>query len=609
MTRSTLGVLLSVLIVALFPSSASAFPGVYIAKNDEKRILQSVHVVLMEKDGASVVTVAPDYEGPFTPFAIVMVVPGDVTLDRIKTMRRENITRIEELTAPRFHDFYEKDPCEPGEAQQEWQRDLSVKTTGFLGGDQAIGGAKKAAREFSVDFSTRYKDSESEYRYHLIGGKPAEADAENPQWGKSYADLDAFLTDTGYKMPGDIRKALAKYQQQGMKLLAIDVDTKMIEIGAKERAQLAGIRYWTTEKVTTIQSTLGLANIDKKQDLFVYVLHPDRRFEPKNYGYSYPPTNIELEANIKLASGKNRVVKERIGEIYNAIHDRILAKHPDHFVYEYAWPTGSCGEPCPNERLLVNELLMFGGEVFEERLTKEERNPEPPEETEEEKKAFEEELDAKELKPREKIEAKKAHEEERKELARRKGVIARQNFMLSRFHYRYDRTTLRKDVEIGPASDQIRGGVDLPHGLKPDIKMGVSKVTKKGETSRFQVRFNHYWEWDGQIKCETPKRGRWGKRWRHKRVWNKIWTAIDLPSRRRDEIDPNLVVVTPLPDLGIAMKKEAPVSADAGTQAAASGKKGGCGCRVPGGTVGGSSGTGLALLALLGLAALRRHRN
>jgi MYXO-CTERM domain-containing protein len=606
MTRRTLAVLLVALVVMSMTTTASAFPGVFVTKNNEKRILHSTHYVLMQKGDTSVVTVAPDYEGPFTPFAIVMVVPGDVTPEHIKTMRRENLTRIESITAPRFHDFYEKDPCEPGEPQQEWQRDLSVKTTGFLGGNQEIGG-KKAAREFSIDLNTKYKDSESEYRYHLIGGDATAASEDNPQFGEGYPNLDAFLDATGFKMSADAKKAFAKYQKQGMKLLAIEVDTKMIEIGAKERAQLAGIRYWTKEKATTIQSTLGLANLDGKQDLFVYVLHPEQRFAPKNYGYTYPPTNIELKASIKV-NGKNRVVKERIGEIYNALHDRIAAKHPNEFLYEFAWHTQGCGEPCPNEKLLVNELLMFGGEVFEEQLPDEERNPEPPEETEEEKKAFEEELKAKELKPAEKIKAKKAHEEERKDLARRKGIIARQNFVLSRFHYRYDGSNLKKDVEIGAVGDHIRGGVGLPKGLEPKIEMGESKIKKKGETSKYQVRFNHYWEWDGQVKCEAPKRGRWGKRWRHKRVWNKIWVAVDLTNRRRNELDPSDVIETALPDLGISPKQEPTTVADAGVSVVEE-KKGGCGCRAPGQTRdAGSTMAGWVMLGLLGLAAAGRRR-
>lgn len=634
MTQSALRGFAAFLVLALFTVSTAAFPGVYIDKRGDKRVLHATHFIMMQREGGTVVTVMPDYEGPQTPFALVMPVPADVTLEGLRTMKREFLTRMEELTAPRYHEFYEKDPCEPEPAQQEWERDLRVKTTGFLGGNQEIGGQKRAAKEFSIDFSTRFKDSDSEFTFHLIGSpaqpegdekKPGQAkpgdkkkdkDAEKETQGhigKTYPDLAAFLAETGYKMSDEARQSLEKYQAQGQNLLVAEVDPNMIEIGAKERAQLAGIRYFTTSSVTTIPSTLGLANISDKQDLFVYVLNPDKRYEPKNYGYVYPPTNIELEIHLKLAGGKTRVVKERTGEIYNAIHDLMEKQHPGKFLYEYAWSTEGCGQPCPNEHLLVNELLTLGGDAFEELLPEDQRNPEPPPETDEEKKAFEADLKEKELKPADQVKAKKQHAEDRKELARRRAILARHNYVLSRFHYRYDKSNLKKDVEIGAAADHIRGGVALPKGQEPKIDMDVTKVKKPGELSAYQVRFNHYWRWDGQVKCETPERWRWGKRWAHKREWNKVWLGVDLTNRRRDEIDPKVVVRTPLPELGLGMQPTPAPSASAapGTDGTTTPAKGGCGCRAAGAPTERGSGLalalGLALVGTLGAARVRRR--
>ena len=597
--RCTLPALAILLGVVLATTSALAFPGVLIAKGSEPRSIHSTHVIIMMKENIGVVTVMPDYDGPQTPFALLMPVPADVTLDRVKTMKREYIGRVEELTAPRYHEFYEKDPCESGEAQQEWERDLRVKTTGFLGGNQELS-APKVAPEFSLNFDTKYKDSEGEYTYSMIGGD------EEGEGGKVYAGLDDFLNETGFELKGDARRALTRYQQRGMKILAAVVDPKMMELVAGGRGQLAGIHYWSAQPVTTIPSTLGLANSPGKQDLFVYVLHPDQRWEPKNYKYVYPPTNIELKFVIKQ-KGKERFVKERTGEVYNAIHDLIAEKNPQAFLYEFAWDTSGCGQPCPNEKLLYNELLTLGGIVFEDQLVSDEdKHPEPPEESEEDKKKFEEDLKAKELKPPEVKKAKKQHEEDRKELARRKALISRQHYVISRFHYRYDKSTLPRDVEIRASKHQIQGGVDIPKGPKPTISTKVEEITKPGKYSRFQARYNHYFKWDGEVKCEQPERWRWGKRWRHRRVWNKIWLALDLAHRRRNEIDPKEVVLTPLPELGINPVAEQPV-ADAGVEVPAPEKKSkGCGCQLPGQADG--AGGGAAGLALLGLVLARRRR-
>ncbi|MBN2195470.1 MAG: DUF2330 domain-containing protein [Polyangiaceae bacterium] len=626
--------LLSLATASLAPQAA-AFPGVYLSKDGVKRSIQATHIVMMHRANTSVVTVMPDYIGPSGTFAVVMPVPSDVTFDRIRVVKREYLARIEEMTAPRFHEFYEQDPCDPGPIQQEWERDLRVHSTGFLGGNQEFGGGKQVPREFSLNLDTKFKESESEYRFVWIGTPPAEeeekkadgkakakakgkdtkddADAGDDGEGErpppeTFPDLASFAAAKGYQVPGPIAAALTKYVERGMVLVVAEVDMSKVELVSGERGQLAGIRYWSTQPITTLPTTLGMLSANGKQDDFFYVLHPDRRWEPKNYGYVYPPTNIDTLQVIKV-NGKDRYVKERVSEVYNAIFDLVTDQNPGKFVYEYAWHSKGCGQPCPNEPLLINELLTLGGDVLEEQTVPEaERKPEPPAETDEEKKSFEAEL--KEMKPAERVEAKKVRKADRYELARRKALLERHNYVVSRFHSRFDATAMKKDVEVGPAADQIHGGTDIPKGQAHELPLEVTKVKTPGETSKYQVRFNHFFPWDGMMQCEQPERWRWGKRWRHKRVWNKIWMGVDLAYKRRNEIDPRTVVKSQIPALGLGNATPAPsASAAASASASASGapQKRACGCRTAGA---GSTSAPLAFAAaaLLGLAALRRRR-
>ena len=57
---------------------------------------------------------------------------------------------------------------------------------------------------------------------------------------------------------------------------------EMAELAGARRALLSPIRFATREPYA-IPSTLGLANSKGHQELVVYVLHPDKRFEVKNY--------------------------------------------------------------------------------------------------------------------------------------------------------------------------------------------------------------------------------------------------------------------------------------------------------------------------------------
>jgi hypothetical protein len=74
--------------VLLWSAQVLALPGFFVGKNASKRVSHADYIVVMNKDQESVVSVMTDYEGPFEPFALVLAVPGDVTVDHIETRPR-----------------------------------------------------------------------------------------------------------------------------------------------------------------------------------------------------------------------------------------------------------------------------------------------------------------------------------------------------------------------------------------------------------------------------------------------------------------------------------------------------------------------------------------
>src|SRR3954468_17769125 len=94
------GVLSACFVVALsgsFAATASAFPGFFAYKGG-KPVNRSAHVVLMKKDETTVVTVMPDYEGDLKPFVVVMPVPADVKAEQVKTLRRDFVDRVDQIS-------------------------------------------------------------------------------------------------------------------------------------------------------------------------------------------------------------------------------------------------------------------------------------------------------------------------------------------------------------------------------------------------------------------------------------------------------------------------------------------------------------------------------
>lgn len=557
----------------LAPGAVQAFPGFIAGKGGEKAVVHSTHAVVMKRDDRTAVTVMADYEGPLEDFAVVMLVPGDVTDERVATLKRDYVDRLDKLSAPRFHDFYEPDPCMPGKWGQEWERSLKASDTGAVLGQFKTDPSKKVAKELFVD--TEAKRKKGEYQLTVLD---------------DYAALASWLTDQGLKAPDEAKATLSPYLEQGMKLLVAKVDANRIELVGGERAQLSPIRFWTETDYTKFPAKVGLVSAPPFQELVLYVLHPEKRFEVKNYHTKFPPTNVTVTKD----------VWERVGEFLNAVYDKMLAKDPKTVLAEFAWPIEGCGEPCPDAPLVVSELMSLGGDVFEAAIPEDERRPEPPEPTKEEEEKFKAGLEGKT--PKEKQEAKKDWEEERAQIAYVQALQKRNQYMLSRLHYRYNDKSLTDDLVLAPAG-HVEGGTDLPKG--PDGS--AASQVKPADESRFQTRFNYLEPSIKAIKCENPERWRWGKRPREVMRLRKTWVADDLTRKSRTQIKPEKVILSAVPELGISAAKqekpdEAPKPATEAKPEAES-----CGCRFVGAKRPQLPWSALLLVGVAGAAGLRRR--
>jgi hypothetical protein len=577
--KTSLSALLGLCVTLSAAAPAQAFPGFLASKKSTDVKVHSTQMVIMKKGNTTAVSVMPDYEGSLEPFAMVLVVPGDVTADRVTTLKREYVDRVDSISAPRFHEYWEQDPCDPGPVEQEWERNMKADSgSAFLGGGEMPQGTQKVAKELSLDVEAKKK--EGEYSFSLLGKDE---------------QVSAWLKNKGYTAPANADQTVAPYLQAGMRLVVAQVDPNRVELVGGDRAQLSPIRFWTEEPYDTIPDRVGLLNAPDKQELFVYVLDPEQRYESKNYNDLFPPTNVEVDF----------AVKERIGEFYNALGDIIEAKTPNSFLLEYAWPSDGCGQPCATEPLQIAELLSLGGDVFEQSVPKDEKNPKPPEQTKEEKDAFKEAT--KDLKPKERKDKEKQDKEDRQTVASRQALVGRHKYVLSRMHYRYDDKSLPKDPKIGPASGPVEGGVATPKGAKGEAPTDV----KPASANKFQLRYNNFHPWVPVIQCQNPERYRWGKAPRDYRGLRKTWIAEDLTRKSRTQIKPAEVVKTPIPSLGLMGVTPAPAGSasatDAGADAGADGAKssGKCGCSVPGAP---ASNALLSLASALSALALFRRR-
>lgn len=570
------------LLACLWASTATASPVLYAGAGSEK--VHSTDVTWMQKGEKSVITVLPDYQGPLSPFALVIPVPTDVTLDRVTTLKREFVDRVARVSAPRFAEFWEMDPCDDAKLEQDWERDMTAKAdTAFMGVMQTDPG-KKVEKELLLDVEAKTKDGE--YKETFLG------DAEAVQ---------NWLNDKGYDLPKGGAAQFGVYESKGYRFLALDVDVNRVELIGGDRALLSPVRYWTNQKADELPTAFGLPSAAKKQELTLFTFVPGQRLQVTNYDTKAVPTNLRVVTEYEKSEDEKFNLKEKTGELFAALHDRFLEKHPQTFLLEYAYSTADCGKPCPTEPLLPHEILSLGATVFEADLPEDVRRPQPPEPTAEEEAKLEALL-AEKSSPADKKEAKKQWEADRAELAARKAMLERSEFVLTRLHYRYDQAGMPKDVRLG-AGAAIEGGVALPQGEQGAADTSV----KAADQNRFQTRYNGLFPNKVVVQCENPQPYRWGKAPRSYRGLRKIWVAEDLSRRDRTRVDLDKALLTPVPDLDIAgLPKEEPDDAALPPPPVEQEEEGKCSCQAVGLPLSGQ--TGWLALGVLSLIWFRRRR-
>ncbi|MCA9687810.1 MAG: DUF2330 domain-containing protein, partial [Myxococcales bacterium] len=128
--------------------------------------------------------------------------------------------------------------------------------------------------------------------------------------------LERWLTDNKYTIPPGAASALAPYIQSGMKFFVAKVDVKEVKKNARGDVVLSPLRFTYEEEQLRLPVRLGLLNAAGKQDLIVYILNPESRFEAANYKNVFIPSNLEVLDEIR----------KDFGGFYAELFDATLAK-------------------------------------------------------------------------------------------------------------------------------------------------------------------------------------------------------------------------------------------------------------------------------------------
>jgi hypothetical protein len=410
---------------------ALGFCGFFVAGSDAKLTNHASQVVLLRDGRRTVMTMSNTYQGPPEDFAMVVPVPTVLKKEDVKTLAPDVFDHIDALSAPRLVEYWEQDPCRPPESEAEEDAE---------GGGDDKGGVRRRAEGHGYGVKVEARFAVGEYEIVILSAKDS-------------SGLERWLTDYHYKIPQGAAEALAPYIRDQMKFFVAKVNIQKVKKNPQGLVVLSPLRVSFEAEELRLPVRLGLLNAAEKQDLIVYVLHPDSRFEVANYPNVFIPTNLEVVDE----------VRKSFPAFYAELFDATLEKMKRRAVVtEYAWQTTSC-DPCPTPPLLPSDLATLGAPV-----ERGDMDEEPA------------------------VRGRSYH-----------GSFA--PWVLTRLHTRYDRATLSEDLIFKKARPVVGGRANWD-GTSLDTGAGPASEGINNFQGRYIIR--HYWT--GAVKCENPRYGVWG---------------------------------------------------------------------------------------------------
>ena len=307
--------------------SASAFCGFYVAKADTDLFNQSSKVALVRDGDRTVITMANDYIGDPTEFAMVIPVPTVITKEQVHISDASLLDHLDAYTAPRLVEYFDSNPC----ARREYEKRLRLSAPVPVAESMSDGFAQ--AKSLGVTIEESF--SVGEYDILILSAKESDG-------------LQTWLETNGYKVPAKAKKTLGSYIKQDMKFFVAKVNLEEKAKQGGEMLRPIAVAYESPKFMLPIR--LGTVNAKGDQDLFVYTLTKNGKVETTNYRTQKIPSNKELPI----------FIKDDFGDFYKDMYKTSAKREGGHGVFmEYAWDMNWC-DPCAADPLSNDQLKELG---------------------------------------------------------------------------------------------------------------------------------------------------------------------------------------------------------------------------------------------------------
>ena len=300
---------------------AAAFCGTYVGSPGVELTNQTSQVIISRQGTHTTLSLANDYEGDATNFAMLIPVPTVLGEDDIATVSPELFQRFDNYSAPRVVTY----ECEDFEYDSTMDGDADADADADSDADADADPGVVVEAEYEVGI------------YDIVILSAAES-----------GSLLTWLTSNGYGVDADAEDLLAEYIEAGSYFFAAKVNLDI----ASEGGFLEPLQFGYESAVFSLPVRLGTINSPGEQDVVMYILTDD---DDGKVGISnYPQIEVEDEcmADIYGAGGVDNFYGEKFANEW-------LATDGAAWMVEYAWATSWC-DPCASEPPTNNELEQAG---------------------------------------------------------------------------------------------------------------------------------------------------------------------------------------------------------------------------------------------------------
>lgn len=324
-----LTLLSSVFAIGMLASAPAAhgFCGFYVAKAGTDLFNQSSKVALMRDGDRTVITMANDYQGDLTEFAMVIPVPTAIKREQVHISDPALLKHLDAYTAPRLVEYFDDDPCAPKIMYRSMAMESAPAPVAMA--DGAFSRADALGVTIEDEFTV------GEYDIQLLSAEQSDG-------------LMTYLDENGYQVPEGAGRILGSYIKQDMKFFVAKVNLDEQSQTGNEFLRPIAVAFESPKFMLPIR--LGTLNARGEQDLFVYALTRDGQVETTNYRTQKIPTGQELPVYIK----------DTFPDFYKSMYKTAAKREGGHGVFmEYAWDMGWC-DPCAADPLSREELQELG---------------------------------------------------------------------------------------------------------------------------------------------------------------------------------------------------------------------------------------------------------